>query len=174
VIHIKGVVTGDKNVVANLGAVPARVRESVEQTMQRVVIDLQSRVVKNKLSGQLLKRRTGTLAASIQFRVAKTSDSVTGVVGSRINEARPLKYAGPLEDGFDGTVTVREHLRMMTTAWGKPVKNPRQISVRAHAAQRHIKAYHYLKSTLAENRERYLGMISRAVSRGLKNEGSGP
>lgn len=167
-IGITGVVHGDRNVVARLSSTAPRVRDEVEQTMLRIVIELQGKVVKNKLSGQLLRRRTGTLAASIQFRVVKTADSITGITGSRVNEAAPLKYARPLEDGFDGTVTVREHLRMMKQAFGKPVKNPRQISVKAHAAQRHVKAYHYLRSTLNENRDRYVTMLNLAVHRGIK------
>lgn len=166
-INIRGVVTGDRNVVADLGQVAPRVRGSVEDAMLRISVDLSNRVKRDKLTGQLLRVRTGTLRASIDYRVVKNSDSVTGVVGSRTNAAAPLKYAPIHEDGFDGTVTVREHLRMMTTAFGRPVKNPRQIKVGAHEAQRHVKAKHYLKSTLTENRERYLDMISKAVAKGL-------
>ena len=167
-INITGVVTGDKNVIARLENITPRVRARVDEAMHRVVIDLQGKVVRDKLSGQLLKRRTGTLAASIQFRVVKTADSVTGITGSRVNEGAPLKYAGPLEDGFEGPVTVREHLRMMTTAFGKPVKDPRKITVGAHTANRKIKAYHYLKSTLAENRDQYLQQLGQAVSNGVQ------
>lgn len=167
-INIKGVVTGDKQVIANLGSAPERVRSKVETAMTRIVIDLQSYVVKNKLSGQLLKRRTGTLAASIQQRVARTDGQIVGVVGSRINDANPLKYAPPLEDGFSDTVTVKEHLRQMNTAFGKAVKEPRKITVKAHGMKMNVKARNYLKGSLAENRERYLQMIDKAVGDGLK------
>lgn len=167
-IGITGVITGEKAVTARINSIAPRVRESITRTMLRITIDLQSYVVKNKLSGQLLKRRTGTLAASMQHKVVSTQAGVTGVVGSRINEGAALKYARPLEDGFDGTVTVREHLRQMTTAWGRAVKEPRKITVRAHSAQRHIKAYKYLASSLAENRSRYIEMLTRAVAEGAK------
>lgn len=167
-INITGIVTGDKEVVAHLSDLPTNVRESLTAAMNRITIDLQGYVVRNKLSGQLLKRRTGTLAASMQHRVVSNADGVTGVVGSRINEGAPLKYAKPLEDGFDGEVSVREHLRQMTTAFGKAVKEPRKIMVRAHTAHRHVKAYKYLASSLAENRDSYIAQLRRAVSDGVK------
>jgi hypothetical protein len=137
--------------------------------MNRITIDLQGYVVRNKLSGQLLKRRTGTLAASIQQRVVSRADDVTGVVGSRINESAPLKYARPLEDGFDGTVTVKEHLRQVTTAFGKAVKDPHKVTVRAHARQVHTRAYKYLASSLAERRGNYIEQLRQAVAQGVKN-----
>jgi hypothetical protein len=168
-IQITGTVTGDKKVVARLSALPANVRQNLTEAMLRITIDLQSHVAKNKLSGQLLRRRTGTLAASIQHKVNSTADSVTGVVGSRINEAAPLKYAPPLEDGFDGEVTVREHLRQMTTAFGRAVKEPRKITVRSHSAKRHIKAYRYLAGALEERRAGYLERIRKAVADGVGN-----
>lgn len=167
-INITGVVTGEKNVQARFERTSPRVRESLTREVLRVVIDLQGYVARNKLAGQLLKRRTGTLAASIQHRVVSTTSSVTGAVGSRINESAPLSYARIHEDGFDGTVTVREHLRMMTTAFGHPVKNPRKITVGAHTAQRHVRAKHYLSGSLAERRDQYLAQLDRAVGAGLK------
>lgn len=166
-IEITGTVVGDKAVTARLSAMPAKVRQNVTDAMLRITIDLQGHVVKNKLSGQLLKRRTGTLARSIQHNVVSTRDGVTGVVGSRIKESAPLKYAYPLEDGFDGDVTVKEHLRMMTTAFGREVKEPRKITVRAHTAKRHIKAYKYLASSLAEKRDGYVEQLRRAVAKAV-------
>lgn len=167
-IHIHGVVKGEKNVLARLGEVTPAVRTQVERTILRIVIDLQSNVVRNKLSGQLLKRRTGTLAASIQHKVVSTSDTITGIAGSRVTSGAPLKYAPPLEDGFNGAVTVKEHLRNVKQAWGKPMQNPRAVLVKAHQAQRNIKARHYMRSTLDENRDRYLEMIDKAVGKGAR------
>lgn len=167
-IAVTGRVIGDKAVIARINSIAPRVREGITREMLRIVIDLQGYVVKNKLSGQLLKRRTGTLAASMQHKVVSTTNGVTGVVGSRVNAGAPLKYARVLEDGFDGTVTVREHLRMMTQAFGRDVQNPRKITVGTHTAKRNIKARYYLASSLAENRDRYLDQIEKAVAEGAK------
>lgn len=167
-INITGVVTGDKNVIARIERITPNVRQSLTDAMLRVSIDLQGYVAKNKLSGQLLKRRTGTLAASIQHKVVSTSVSITGVVGSRINEGAPLKYARIHEDGANQVVTVREHLRMMTMAFGQAVKSPRKITVRAHSAKQHVKAKRYLAGSLEENRARYLEMLDRAVGAGVR------
>lgn len=167
-INITGVVTGEKNVIARLERVTPNVRQAVTSRLLRISIDLQSYVVKNKLSGQLLRRRTGTLAASIQHKVVSTSASITAVVGSRINEAKPLKYAGIHEDGSNEVVSVREHLRMMTTAFGQAVKNPRKITVRAHSMRQNVKAKRYLAGSLDENRQRYLDELDKAVGEGAK------
>lgn len=165
-ISITGRVVGDKAVVARISSIVPSVRQSLTRAMLRITIDLQGYVVKNKLSGQLLNRRTGTLAASMQHKVVSTSEGVVGVVGSRVNAGAPLKYARALEDGFTGTVNVREHLRMMTTAFGKAVKDPHKITVGAHSAHRNIKARHYLSSSLAERRDAYLDQIEKAVGEG--------
>lgn len=167
-IHITGVVTGDKNVIARLDSIEPKVRESLTRAMLRITIHLQGYVVSKKLSGQLLKRRTGTLAASIQHKVVSTGSSITGVVGSRINQSSPLKYARIHEDGSNAVVTVREHLRMMKTAFGKPVANPRKITVRTHTMKQNVKAKHYLSGSLAENRDDYLAQLDRAVGQGVR------
>jgi hypothetical protein len=167
-IEITGTVTGENAVVAHLSGIPSKVRQQLTAAMLRITIDLQGYVAGNKLSGQLLKRRTGTLARSIQHNVVSTKEGVTGVVGSRIKEGAPLKYAYPLENGFDGDVPVKEHLRMMTTAFGRAVKEPRKITVKAHTAHRKIKAYKYLASSLAERRDSYLAQLRDAVARGVK------
>jgi hypothetical protein len=167
-IEITGTVTGEKVVTARLSGLPDNVRASLTRAMNRITIDLQGYVVRNKLSGQLLKRRTGTLAASIQHRVVSSANGVTGVVGSRINEGSPLKYAYPLENGFEGDVPVKEHLRQMTTAFGRVVKEPRKITVHAHSRHVKTKAYKYLASSLAARRDDYLEQLRRAVAEGAQ------
>lgn len=163
-------VTGEQQVITMLRDITPSVKDKLVNCMNRITIDLQSQVVKTKLSGQVLKRRTGTLAASIQPKVVVTTVGVTGVVGSRVNESMPLKYAHIHEYGFTGTVTVKQHLRMMTTAFGRPVKDPHQITISQHSAVRNVPEKRYLRGTLEENRERYLEMINKAVGGGIKRE----
>ena len=166
-IKVVGTVVGETKLISRINSIAPGVRKSVTETMLRVTQDLQRYIQKNKLAGQLLKRRTGTLAASIQFKVVSSPDGVTGVVGSRVNESKPLKYAGPLENGFDGTVTVKAHMRTIKQAFGHSIE-PKTISVRAHGARRHIKAYKYMASSLAENKTTYLEQIAKAVAEGAK------
>jgi hypothetical protein len=46
------------------------------------------------------------------------------VVGTNVEYARPHEY------GFNGTVTVKEHLRLVKKAFGKSLKTPKEV---AHA-----------------------------------------
>lgn len=163
-------VTGEQQVITTLRDITPSVKSKLVNCMNRIAIDLQGQVVKNKLSGQLLNRRTGTLASSIQPKVVVTTAGVTGIVGSRVNESMPLKYAHIHEYGFNGTVTVKQHLRMMTTAFGRPVKEPRQITISPHTAVRNVREKRYLRGTLEENRDKYLEMINAAVGEGIKRE----
>lgn len=167
-INITGTVTGDKAVIARLNTTEPRVRQALTEAALRIGIHLESYVRKNKLSGQLLKRRTGTLAASIDHKVTSTSSSVTAVIGSRVNATKPLAYARALEDGFDGVVTVKEHLRMVKQAFGKPLANPHNVTVRGHTAKRKTKAYRYLASSLAENRDSYIEQLRAAAVKGAQ------
>ncbi|MBV8061459.1 MAG: HK97 gp10 family phage protein [Alphaproteobacteria bacterium] len=165
---ISGTVKGTDAVIARIGRVEPNVREALIAEVKRLAISLQSYVVVNKLSGQVLKRRTGTLAASIQWRADNSGGNVSAFVGSRINEAAELKYARVHEYGFDGTVTVREHLRMMTQAFGREVKEPRQITVHTHSRNMHVPERSYLRSSLAEMKNDVLDGIRNAVSQGVK------
>lgn len=164
---ISGEVKGTEAVVARIGRVDGNVRQSLIDTVKRLAISLQSYVVANKLSGQVLKRRTGTLARSIQWRADNSGDRISAFVGSRINEAKPLPYARVHEYGFQGPVTVRDHLRMMTQAFGKEVKEPRQIQIRSYVRNVNIPERSYLRSSLFEMRQSVLDGIRDAVKEGV-------
>jgi len=166
-IRITGDITGDRALGVRLNSITPGVRKSVTTAMLRITIDLQSHIARNKLAGQLLKRRTGTLAASIQHKVVSTTDGVTGIVGSRVNQGAPLAYANVLENGFDGTVTVKAHLRNIKEAFGKQIA-PREVQVASHSARRHIKAYKYMASAMAEKRDGYMEQLRKAVADGQR------
>ncbi len=148
---ITGTVTGDDRVIARLDSMGAAIQERVVKAVLRSAIDLESYVRKNKLAGQLLKRRTGTLAASIQHKVVVSGGSVTGIVGSRVNESAPLKYAAIHEYGFSGQVNVRAHTRR------------NGASVREHVRNENVSAKRYLRGSLEERRDTYIEWIAAAV-----------
>jgi hypothetical protein len=89
-------ITGFEEVRAKLENVFPAARARLRQTTAKLAVDLQRHVVEDKLSGQVLKNRTGTLRRSINQHVEETSESVTGIVGADMNAAR---YARALEYG---------------------------------------------------------------------------
>lgn len=166
-MNITTKVTGDDKLIAKLDKMPGNIKSALEKAITRSAIKLQGAIVREKLSGQVLKRKTGTLAASIQWDVKATEGSVVATVGSRIKEKKPLKYAAIHEYGFKGQVNVREHLRMMTQAWGRPVA-PQQITVGPHTMNMNMPERSYVRSKFSEMKEEINKAIVAAVAEGTK------
>jgi hypothetical protein len=165
---ITGRVTGVEQVVQKLNSAPKNVKSRLETVITRLSINLQGYVVSQKLSGQVLKRQTGHLAGSIDWKVEVTEGGVIGTVGSRVKERNPLKYAAVHEYGFQGPVSVKEHLRKVTTSFGKQLKQAEYQTVQAHTRQMNVPERSFLRSSLRENAENIRQAISKAVAEGAK------
>lgn len=122
-----------------------RMLSAVYGVITRLTIKLQGNVKENKLSGQVLKVKTGRLRRSINQKVE--NDEARGPVGT---VGTNVSYARPHELGFSGDVQVRQHLRKIKEAWGKPLEEPIEIVVRAHLRRMDIPAKSFLASALAD------------------------
>lgn len=141
---IKGELLGGSELLARIQALTPNLRQGLGRTVLRLTILLQAKV-KTKLTGQVLNVRTGRLRRSINHRIeGEGTPVVTGYVGTNV------KYARPHEFGFHGRVTVKQHLRMQVTAWGRPMLEPRQVTVRAHTAMRDLPERSFLRSSIIE------------------------
>src|SRR5450759_2228943 len=98
-------VEGDAAVVRMLQAKVPALTTAVRTSVTRATFALVAYVKANKLSGQVLKNRTGTLRRKINGRVTETSNSITGIAGVK------LAYAAAHEYGLDIDESVRAHLR---------------------------------------------------------------
>jgi phage gpG-like protein len=139
-----------------------KIHTSLEQRVKRLTIALQTHVAAAKLSGQVLNVRTGRLRRSISQAVVSTETTITGVVST------PVEYAAAHEYGFLGVVTVKEHLRQVTQAFGKPLKEPVTATVREHSMHMHFPPTSFLRSALKDMRDEILEEINQAVSEGVK------
>lgn len=140
---ITGYVTGDAEVVRKLEALGPSLRRELKAGIGRAVLKLQRKVVQEKLTGQVLKVRTGTLRRSIDQIVTDNDTQVVGIVSTNVKYGRIHEY------GFSGTVTVREHLRLQKKAWGKPI-TPREVTVRSHTAKMNLPERSFLRSALRD------------------------
>ena len=86
-------VSGDK-VVAQLRGVGQQAQDRLLKAMQRLMIDLQRKVKEEKLSGQVLQNRTGTLRRSINQTVTADGSSITGQVGTNVVYAAIHEFGG--------------------------------------------------------------------------------
>jgi phage gpG-like protein len=76
---------GSDRLVERLVALPASLRAALLETVTRLTIELQRYVMKEKLTGQVLHNRTGTLRRSIYQHVNATADAVLGEVGTNLS-----------------------------------------------------------------------------------------
>lgn len=143
-MSITGEIKGDREVVTALGRFDAAARGEIQKGVGRLALKLLNRVKAQKLSGQVLNVRTGRLRRSITQRVESSADEISGIVGTNVG------YAAIHEYGFKGSVTVKQHLRQITQAFGRPLKSPVTATVRAHGKNVSLPARSFLRSALAD------------------------
>lgn len=88
-------VTGEDAIQRRLAAI-ANLRPALRRTLEGQLIELQAHVVANKLTGQVLHVRTGTLGRSITYRLEEGDDALRGIVGTNVKYARIHEYGGTI------------------------------------------------------------------------------
>lgn len=152
-----GAISGAAAALTRLNAVRVGVPARLAARIDSLATALQDGIV-GKLSGEVLHRRSGRLAASIAIERADTGDSFAAIVGVT-GPARA--YAPVLEYG--GTISIRAHLRVMREAWGRPLKRGAEtVAVRAHSAT--YPARSFLRAALAERAPEIVAGLGAAVT----------
>jgi phage gpG-like protein len=160
---ITGQVTGASEVVERLRGITPKVRTALENRIQRLTIQLQRHVVQDKLRGQVLNvGKTGRLWRSIQQAMTSDAQNITGVVSTNVSYGKAHEY------GYSGTVTVKEHLRTITQAWGKQLKEPVTSTVRSHSMKMNLPERSFLRSALTDMADEIQTQIKQAVADGVK------
>ncbi len=144
--------------MARLEAVPPRVLGNLRAAVQEETANLVAYIKDQKLSGQVLQSRSGHLRDSVNPDFQESETSVVGSAGTEVS------YAGVHEYG--GVYNIREHERRLTMAWGRPVKEPRLITVQGHVA--HYPERSFLRSSLEENAERIKANLAAALAAGVQ------
>jgi phage gpG-like protein len=132
---------GDGLALDRLRALPDAANAGLARAFAKLGIALQGNVQQDKLSGEVLKVRSGALKSSIDVQIDKSAAGVTATVFS------DLDYAAAQEYGFSGTVNVRASLRLIKQAFGRPIAT-KAVSVRAHSRQMNLPARSFLQSAL--------------------------
>lgn len=139
-------VTGDSEVVSRLNAMSPKVKQELLVTVRRLAIGLQGHVKQNKLSGQVLKNRTGTLRRSITYKVTEGPDGVRAQVGTNVAYARPHEF------GYQGKALIDQ-------AFGRKLKFPVWKSI-------NLPERSFLRSSLKDKAEQIKTELRQAVLRG--------
>lgn len=152
-MSISAIVVGGDATVAKFDAFSAKLRAELRVGVGRAALLVQTQTKQNKLSGQVLNVVTGRLRRSINTRLTETDSGVQGTVGTNVS------YAHVHEFGFQGTVSVREHLR--TSKLGK------QFTVRAHSMKMNVPEKSFLRSALTDMQEPIRLEFEAALQRSL-------
>jgi hypothetical protein len=158
---ITAYLVGDQQVLERLRALPDAVNSGLLRAITQLGIELQRNVQQDKLSGQVLRSRTGSLRSSIDLLVDQSGGAITASVFS------DSRYAGVQEYGFAGTVSVRASLRRIREAFGRPIAE-KTINVRAYDRRMDLPERSFLRSALEEMgpaiREGVEAALAEAVS----------
>jgi hypothetical protein len=158
---ITAYLVGDMQLLERLRGLPDAINSGLLRGITQLGIELQRHVQEDKLSGQVLRSRTGSLRSSISLQVDQNGGAVTASVFT------DSRYAGVQEYGFAGTVSVRASLRRIREAFGRPI-GERRISVRAHDRRMNLPERSFLRSALEDMapaiREEVEAALAAAVS----------
>jgi hypothetical protein len=158
---ITAYLVGDEQLLERLRGISDAVNSGLARCITQLGIDLQRNVQQDKLSGQVLKSRTGTLKSSIDRRVDQNARGATTDIFTA------LRYGAAQEYGFTGTVSVGASLRRIREAFGRPIAE-KTISLRAYDRQMALPERSFLRSALDDMtpaiREAVDAALAEAVS----------
>ena len=149
-------IVGEEKTELALKSFGLGVKDRLRTAITGRAIFLTRYVKERKLSGQVLKNRSGTLRRKINYRISETPTGVSASVGGQ------LSYLPPHEYGFDGIVSVKAHLRTVTMAFGRPIA-PVTAAVREHPMHMRIPERSFLRSSLRENAASIRETLAAAV-----------
>lgn len=133
-----------------------KLRPALRRTVERETIALQAHVVGQKLSGQVLHVRSGTLRRSITYTVRDDADGIVGTVGTN------LEYAAIHEYG--GTIHVPEIRPRQAKALRFYVGGVAVFARRARAHDVHMPQRSFLRSALADRREAFVAAVRATLA----------
>lgn len=150
---------GGNELVYMLQSIEPKIQNSLLKTITMLSIKLQANIKSQKLSGQVLNTKTGTLRRSINQKVEQTPQSIVGIVGIG-KEAQ--KYGVMHERGFRGVERVRAHLRQIKQAFGKPI-GAKTINVSGHSRAVNYPERSFMRSALKDMNDEIIQELSKAV-----------
>jgi len=152
-------ITGGTQYLARL-AVGQGVTARVRGAIRRMGYELERKVKLEKLNGQVLNRRTGLLARSINTRFVSMPDSETAIVGTNLVYGRAWELGAKIP-AFDIVPKFKKALH-----W-PGAKHPVKV---VHMPARKMLARPFLRPSLAEMRPRIHEELALAM-RGIGTEG---
>jgi hypothetical protein len=152
----------DERLASSLRSKGPQVIQAVLRKMNVLMLELQAKIVGEKLQGQVLAHRTGKLAGSI--RVVPAVVQGTSVVGEVQGGGGPAFYGRVHEYG--GTFDIPAHERKIGAVQGKMKARLNTGMVRAHTAV--FPERSFMRTSLEEMREQIFTGLTQAVNEELQ------
>jgi phage gpG-like protein len=159
-ITITGQVLGAERVTARFLNAAPKVRARVSTEVMRLGLELLRKVKSEKLTGQALNVRTGRLRRSINHRLLESADTIQSRVGTNVS------YGRRHELGFKGAEQVKQHLRKIKQAFGRPIA-PTVVTVGAFTRTANTPARPFLQPSLAEMKDEIRRRLLVAATGGI-------
>ena len=159
-------VIGAAEVSRNLKAFPAGAQQHIRSAMGRILLRLVRGVKENRLTGQSLHVRTGRLRRSIHSEMTGSATDVTGIVGTNV------QYAAAHEYGYQGSETVKAHLRNIKQAFGRAIL-PKQIMVSAHSRAVNLPERSFLRAELDAQQSQIVQDLNKAIDDAIGGSSAG-
>lgn len=144
-------IVGREKIIADLNGLQPKLLKQVQDAVKASAYEVQA-LTMQKLSGDVLNVRTGRLRRSINVKFNTSETGAEATIGTNVEYARVHEYGG--------LVRIKEHMRMMTQAFGRPVKEPREIPVAAHDVNYPERSF--LRSSLKELAPKIIAQIKAA------------
>lgn len=140
-----------------------RVKVEVRRTITALTLKLQRMVQEDMLSGQRLNVQSDRLRGSLASKVEETGGVIEGIVSAG---GAHVKYAFIHEFGLSAAISIKEHLRHIKQAFGRPI-TPRDVLIKAHSRVVNFKERRFMRDSLDEIAKIVPKNIDKAIERGL-------
>jgi phage gpG-like protein len=149
---------GLSEALAKIDGVGPKLHAELVTTVSRETFELQRHVVQDKLSGQVLNRRSGALSRSITARVTEDANTIRGTVGTNLIYARIHEFGGTIN--HPGSIA---HGRALRFEVGGEVLYRRRTA--PHLIPMPERSY--LRIALADRRDAIVAAIRAAIAKVL-------
>ncbi|OTG94993.1 hypothetical protein [Acinetobacter sp. ANC 3832] len=140
-----------------------RIKIEIRRTITALTLKLQRMIQEDMLSGQRLNVQSGRLRGSLVSRVEEVGGVIEGIVSAG---GTHVKYAFIHEFGLSAAISIKEHLRHIKQAFGRPI-TPRDVLVKAHSRNVKFKERRFMRDSLDEIAKIVPKNIDKAIERGL-------
>lgn len=148
----------DSAVRLRFATLPERLRNKLKTTISVLAEKLRTHIVRDKLAGQVLNRRTGALARSIQWKIEESGTGVQGLVYS----AGDVKYAAIHEYGGRTPPHVIEAKNKLALTF---MQNGKQVFYkRVNHPGSVMPERSFMRSALSDMRQEIIDSLTRAVT----------